>query len=48
MKQVEVNEEVRNSIELLVMFRFQDTLFYKKKKKKKPLKNLNRKEDVAF
>ena len=47
MKQVEVNEEVRNSIELLVRFRFQDTLFYKKKKKK-PLKNLNRKEDVAF
>ena len=45
MKQVEVNKEVRNSIELLVMFRFQDTLFYKKKK---PLKNLNRKEDVAF
>ena len=31
MKQVEVNKEVRNSIELLVMFRFQDTLFYKKK-----------------
>ena len=47
MKQVEVNKEVRNSIELLFMFRFQYTLFYKKKKKK-TLKNLNRKEDVEF
>lgn len=29
MKQVEVNKEVRNSEELLAMFRFQYALFYK-------------------